>query len=102
MTFKDQITNFLNQLHNEDYKVTDLFLNDSIKSGALHHLGYSLLKDHYEFYETELEFELTLEFQKHLTEYVNGLYYMSKGKKAKIYTTDDCGIGIIKLMDGKF
>lgn len=105
LDFKEQIVGYLNvklnKTSSEAYVVSDIFYNSDPRSGRLHPLGYKLLKDDYEFFSCDLDFDATPQTIISLTKYVNGLYYISTGKKSKIYSTNQDYINMVILMGNK-
>lgn len=104
-TFKNRIVDAINNELNENYSVYDLFKNNRPNTGALHYLGYKLLKDKYEFLEANIKFSSSTGEYIKLSRLLKGLYYMTKPNKyneCTLYSTDKYSINIVILSGGDF
>lgn len=76
--FKASIVGFLNNsVENDEERVDtlDVFMYDGNRSLRLTHYGFRNLKDHYEFFELEFDFELNVVHAAALDKLMNAPYY---------------------------
>lgn len=84
----------------EPIDILDVFTYDGRRSLKLTHFGYRNLKEHYTFFETELDFVENIVYYSTLDKVMTQPYYFSldkKNKRAILRTTDEKFIKRFKL-----